>query len=162
MRSGLRRSAPPDVTVLAIVTEDRPRRDTTGASDAAWAALRRLVAEALILQDAAEELLIDLRNRPEPADVARVCGRLNGRFVELREAMPSCGDPEMDFYTEALRKILEHHILLLKTSLGFLAGEARSALLSERIDTIDGLGAPAARLEAIRAEILRRTSQSRK
>ena len=150
--------APADVTVLAVVTDDCPGPATTAASDAAWATLRRLVAEALILQDAAEELLINLRNRPDPADVARPCGRLNGRFVELREAMPSCGDPEMDRYTRALRQILDHHVLLLKTSLGFLAGEARSERLAERLDAIDGLGPPARRLEAIRAEILRRTS----
>jgi hypothetical protein len=144
MRS--RRLRPPDPPAPGVPPE------------AAWAALRRLVAEALILQDAAEELLLSLRNRPDPADVARPAGRLNSRFVELREAMPSCGDPEMDRYTTALRQILDHHMLLLKTSLGFLAGEARCALLGERLDTMDGLGAPALRLEAIRAQIILRSS----
>ena len=124
--------------------------------DAAWAALRRLVAEALILQDAAEELLVGLRERPEPAAVARPCRRLNGRFVELRQALPSCGDPELDGYAEALRQIFDHHMLMLKTSLGFLAAEARCELLSPRLDALDGLGFPARRLEAIRAELLRR------
>jgi hypothetical protein len=155
------RSAPrarADATVLTLVLGDRPVPAATSASDAAWAALRRLLAEALILQDAAEELLLGLRARPDVAEVARPCGRLKGRFAELRDAMPCCGDPEMDRYTAALRQILDHHVLLLKTSLGFLAGEARSERLGERLDTIDGLGAPARRLEAIRAEILRRTS----
>lgn len=72
--------------------------------------------------------------------------------------MPSCGDPEMDRYTGTLRQIQDHHILLLKTSLGFLAAEARCELLAERLDAVDGLGLPAQRLEAIRTEILRRTS----
>jgi len=132
----------------------------TADSDVAWGALRRLVAEALILQDAAEELLMDFRNRPDPADVARPCGRLKGRFVELREALPACGDPEMDRVTAALRQILDHHVLYLKTSLGFLASHARSELLAQRLDGIDGLGAPARRLEALRIEILARTSSA--
>jgi hypothetical protein len=144
MRS--RRLSPPDPPAPAEATA------------AAWASLRRLVAEALILQDDAEELLRSLRSRPDPADVARPCGRLNRRFVELREAMPSCGDPEMDRYTTALQQILDHHVLLLKTSLGFLAGEARCAVLGERLDTLDGLGAPAHRLEAIRAQIILRAA----
>jgi hypothetical protein len=97
------------------------------------------------------------RCRPD----VRPTQRLNGRFVELREAMPSCGDPEMDRYTGALRQILDHHVLLLKTSLGFLAAEARCELLAERLDAVDGLGLPARRLEAIRSEILRRTERER-
>jgi hypothetical protein len=165
MRSRRFRRPPPpaldDVTVLAVVTEDYPPSATTAAADADWAALRRIVAEAVILQDAADELLLSLRNRPEPADVARPCGRLKGRFVELREAMPSRGNPEMDRFTGALRQILDHHVLLLKTSLGFLTGEARSELLAARLDAINGLGDPARRLEAIRIEILRRTSPTR-
>ena len=47
---------------------------------------------------------------------------------------------------------------MLKTSLGFLAGAARSERLAERLDAIDGLGRPAKRLEAIRFDILWRTS----
>jgi hypothetical protein len=150
--------APADVSVRHVLAQDCPPRAPTPASDDAWAALRRLLAEALILQDSAEELVINLRKRPDPADVARPCGRLNGRFVQMRDAMPPCGDPEMDRYTAELRQILDHHILFLKTSLGFLAGEGRCELLAERLDALDGLGGPAQRLEAIRAEILLRTS----
>lgn len=150
--------APVDATVVGVVTDDFALTATTAACDADWARLRRLVAEALILQDAAEELLMSFRDRPDPADVARPCGRLKVRFVELREAMAACGDPEMDCYTAALRQILSHHVLLLKTSLGLLAGAQRSELLDERLDEIEGLGAPARRLEAIRAQIIDRTT----
>src|SRR3954470_14607334 len=90
----------------------------------AWTALSRTVAEALILQDAAEDLLVTLRDRPDPADAARSCGRLTRRFAELREELPSGRDPEIDLCTGALQQVLDHHILLLKTSLGFLAGAA--------------------------------------
>jgi hypothetical protein len=150
-----------DDSTLVRWQEEPMRRSSClappAASDDEWAALRRLVAEALILQDDAEELLANLRHRPEPARVALRCRRLNGRFAELRAAMPACGDPEMDRYTGALRQILDHHALMLRISLGFLAEEERYERLAERIDALDGLGPPARRLEAIRLEIIART-----
>ena len=128
------------------------------ASDAVWTGLRRTVAEALILQDAAEAALIKLRERPDPAEAARSCGRLTRRFAELREALPAKSDPELDRYTEALEQVLDHHVLMLKTSVGLLAGAARSERLAERLDAVDGLGCAADRLEAIRFDILWRTA----
>jgi hypothetical protein len=116
--------------------------------------LRRMVAEALILQDAAEELLVGLRDRPDPAEVAPACGRITRRFAELRDELPAGGDPMLELYARALMQILDHHILLLKISLGFLAGVARCERLAERLDAVDGLGAPGQRLEQIRREIL--------
>jgi hypothetical protein len=128
------------------------------APDDAWTKLRRVVAEALILQDAAEELLLRIHDRPDPAELARPWGRISRRFVELRAAVPPCGDPELDGYTGALRQILDHHALLLRTSLGLLAGAARSELLDARLDDVDGFGAPGQRLEALRAALLDRAS----
>lgn len=61
----------------------------------------------------------------------------------------------MDRHTDELRKILHHHMLMLDSSLAMLAAEWRSERLGEQIDRIDGLGAPARRLETVRAEILR-------
>jgi hypothetical protein len=130
----------------------------SGSPESAWTALSRTVAEALILQDAAEELLATLRDRPDPADAARSCGRLTRRFVQLREALPSGEDPEIDLCTGALEQVLDHHILTLKTSVGLLAGAARSERLAERLDAVDGLGSAARRLEAIRFDILWRRS----
>jgi hypothetical protein len=141
------------------VIQDRPLGARPSSSEAAWAALRRTVAEALILQDAAEDLLVTLRDRPDPADAARSCGRLTRRFAELREELPWGRDPEIDLCTGALQQVLDHHILLLKTSLGFLAGAARSERLAERLDAVDGLGHPARRLEAIRSYILWRSAR---
>jgi hypothetical protein len=142
----------------STLTQDCSLGERPRTSEAAWAALRRTVAEALILQDAAEDLLVALRDRPDPADAARSCGRLTRRFSELREELPSGCDPDIDVYIGALEQVLDHHVLLLKTSLGFLAGAARSERLAERLDAVDGLGLPARRLEAIRFDILWRTS----
>jgi hypothetical protein len=126
--------------------------------EAVWGGLQRTVAEALILQDAAEDVLAWLHDRPDPAEAARSCGRLTRRFVQLREQLPAGGDPELDQYTGALEEVLDHHILMLKTSVGLLAGAARSERLSERLDAVDGLGFPAQRLEAIRFDILWRAA----
>src|SRR3954453_10457214 len=148
---------PADLTVLAVEVDDRPsapRRPRASEDD--WATLRRVVAEVVILQDAAEELLLRLRDRPDPSTLAVPCGRLKWRFVELREALPLTDDPEIDRYRTAVRQILDHHVLYLKTSMGFLAAEPRRPELGDRLDGIDGLGAPARRLERLRVELLRR------
>ena len=161
MRQPFHWPAPPAVAHSSrsiALTQGCPPGARPSTSEAAWAALRRTVAEALILQDAAEDLLVALRDRPDPADAARSCGRLTRRFAELREELPSGRDSEIDLCTGALQQVLDHHILLLKTSLGFLSGAARSERLAERLDAVDGLGHPARRLEAIRFDILWRTS----
>jgi hypothetical protein len=136
------------------VAEECPLAVRAPVSDAVWTGLRRTVAEALILQDAAEHVLATLRDRPDPAVAARSCGRLTRRFAQLREGLPSGLDPELDEYTRAVEQVLDHHVLMLKTSVGLLAGATRSERLAERLDAVDGLGCPAERLEAIRFDIL--------
>jgi hypothetical protein len=127
------------------------------ARDADWAALRLLLAEAVLLQDSAEELLERVRERPDPADLALPYSRLKRRFAELRETLPPSEDPQLDRYCMALREIFDHHELLLKMSFGLLAGAERCPALDARLDDHDGLGNPGRRLEAIRAEVLART-----
>jgi hypothetical protein len=121
----------------------------------AWRSLRQIVAEALILQDAAEQLLLELRDGRNLGAVAPPCGTLMARLGVLGRALPVCGDPEIDGHTRALRTILDHHVLMLNSARALLASEWRSERLTEQIDRIDGLGPPARRLERIRAEILR-------
>jgi hypothetical protein len=161
-RAGATAGAPRgDVTAVVVVEgADDVRRGDRATCDEAWGALRRIVAEALILQDRAEELLVELRDERDLGRVAAPCGNLIGRLVELCEALPSCGDPAMDRHTDVLRTILDHHVLMLDSSLALLAAEWRSERLGEQLDRIDGLGAPARRLEAVRAEIVSRESQA--
>jgi hypothetical protein len=143
------------VTVVRVSVDDALVLGTPPPPppEAAWSTIRRIVAEAVILQDRAEELVNDFRYRPEPAEVARPCGLVRGRFVELREALPSCRDPDVERCAAALRQILDHHILMMRTSFDLLAGAERSDALADRLYDIDGLGAPARRLDAIRQEI---------
>jgi hypothetical protein len=126
--------------------------------EADWASLRLLLAEAVILQDSAVELLERVQERPDPADLALPYGRLKRRFAELREeALRPSRDPALDRYNDALREIFDHHELLLKMSLTLLAGAEHSEALDARLDCGDGLGNPGRRLEAIRAEVLARS-----
>jgi hypothetical protein len=128
------------------------------AGEAEWAALRVLLAEAVILQDSAVELLERVRReRPDPADLATPYSRLKRRFAELRDALAPSDDPELDRYSDALRQIFDHHELLLKMSFQLLAGAERCPALDARLDCRDGLGNPGRRLEAIRLEVLART-----
>jgi hypothetical protein len=121
---------------------------------AQYASLRRLLAEAVILQDAATELLRRIQQRPDPAEIAGECGRITGRFIELRGALDSYTAPGMNRYTGALRQILCHHVLLLKMTRDLLAGAAHSEALDRRLDDVDSLGAPGRQLEDIRMEVL--------
>ena len=148
-------AASDDVTVLVVSVDEVSAPDD---SEAVWADLRRLIAEALILQDAAEELLLRLRERPDPSEIARPFGRLKGRFAELREALPYSDDADLQRFTAALRQVLDHHVLLLKTSQSLLAGAERSEVLADRLNDVAGLGAQGRRLEDIRAEILPRST----
>ena len=141
------------MTLLAVTVDDRPVAGPPRATAADWALLRRIVAEAVLLQDDAEELLIGLRRRPDPSEVARPCGRLKCRFAELRTELPEGADPELERFTAAVRQVLDHHLLMLHTSVGLLSAGQRNDRLDARLDDIDGLGNPARRLDALRREL---------
>jgi hypothetical protein len=152
----LERAVDADVISVRFMVDEADEATERVQRDEAWRRLRRTLAEAVILQDAAEEILADVRDRPMLGEVAPPCGRLKSRFVRLAEELPSVGDPLMDAYTAELRPILEHHVLMLKAALDLLACAWPSERLCEEMDRIDGLGLPARRLESIREEILAR------
>jgi hypothetical protein len=149
-------TAVPDVGVSSVAVRVGPAADVEFAvtREEAWRLLRRIVAEALIMQDAAEALLLELRDERNLGAVAPPAGRLMNRFIALGQQLPSCGDPVMDRHTELLRRIFDHHVLMLNSARALLAAEWSSERLSAQIDRIDGLGAPARTLEAVRREIL--------
>jgi hypothetical protein len=118
------------------------------------ALLRRIAAEAVILQDDAEALLRDIRAREPLAELAPRGGRLTSRFVALATALPVSRDPVVRRYTVRLREVLDHHALMLSTSLDLLAVCWRSERLEDEVDRIAGLGRPARWLEDIRLDLL--------
>ena len=131
-------------------------RPVPAAADrlAAEAALCAIVAEALIWQDEAEEVLVDIRDRLPLADVARRGGPLVSRFVSLAQRLPQSDDPRIARYATELRAVFDHHAFLIDACLQMLAMDWRSPRIVEQLERIDGLGSPALRLEAVRTELM--------
>jgi hypothetical protein len=119
------------------------------------AELRAIAAEALILQDAAEELLLEIRDRRPLTELARRGGKLTSRFLALRRALPSCDDPALGRCACTLRDVLSHHAYMVSSSLDLLAFDWRSERIAERLDRLGGLGEPARRLEVVWGELRR-------
>jgi len=119
----------------------------------AWRELQAIVAEAVIWQDAADEVLAAISRREPLAELAPRGGPLVRRFCDLRARLPESDDPEIRRITEVLGPVFDHHALLLSTSLDMLAVDWRSERLVEELERITGLGPPAQRLEAVRAEL---------
>jgi hypothetical protein len=138
--------------VVSIRVDDRPAARPD--SEQAWRDLRAIVAEAVIWQDAATELLIAISHREPLAELAPRGGPLIRRFCELRDRLPESDDPELRRITDVLDPVLHHHALMLSSSLDMLAVDWRSERLVEELERIDGLGPPAERLELIRAELV--------
>ena len=130
--------------------EDRP----ADAREQAWRELRAIVAEAVIWQDAAEELLAAISRREPLAELAPRGGPLIRRFCDLRARLPESSDPEIRRITEVLGPVFHHHALMLSSSLDMLAVDWRSERIRDELERIDGLGAPAARLENVRAQLV--------
>ena len=119
----------------------------------ARARLRRIVAEAVVLQDQATELLADIRDREPLAELAPRGGPLATRFFQLRQALPAPGDREMARQCETVSVVLDHHGTLIVSALQMLSMDWRSPAIVEQLERLDGLGAPAARLDAVYAEL---------
>jgi hypothetical protein len=115
-------------------------------------ALRRIVDEAVLLQALTEDLLVGIRERRSLAELAPPGGALISRFVALRAAVPVVADAGLREAADTLRDTLDHHALLLSCSLDLL-GDLRPERVSEQLDQLDGLGAPARRLCALQDEL---------
>ncbi len=105
--------------------------------------LRPLVEEIVLLQELADDLLAGIRARRSLAELAPPCGALIDRFLVLRSQVPDCADARL------VRETLDHHAMLLSTSLAML-GDYRPERVADQLDKLDGLGAPALRLCALR------------
>jgi hypothetical protein len=146
--------APPQdfgVRVLSLARDDEPAPQT---SEQAWDELRKIVAEAVIWQDKAEELLVDISHREPLAELAPRGGPLIRRFCELRMRLPESNDPAIRRITDVLGPVFDHHALMLSSSLDMLAVDWRSERIVEELERISGLGAPAQRLDSIREQLV--------
>jgi hypothetical protein len=122
--------------------------------------LLRAVAEAVVLQDRAVEVLADMRNREPLDEVAQRAGPLARRFHALRDELPVAEDGVMQRQCATASVVLDHHGRVLVHGLELLAAEWRSERIVEQLERLDGLGAPAERLDALYAELAMETSSS--
>ena len=138
------------VSVVAIDVDDgRGPDEHVAAREQAWREVRAIVAEAVIWQDAADEVLGAISRREPLAELAPRGGPLVRRFCELRARLPETDDLELRSITEVLGPVLDHHALMLSSSLDMLAVDWRSERLVKELERINGLGVPAQRLERI-------------
>ena len=120
------------------------------------AALRRIAAEAVIVQDQAEDVLRRVRARDALGQVAPSGGPLVHRFFRLRDRLPQqCDDPQDERLRATLSVILHHHAMLVATAMDLLAYEWRSERVARSVETVDGFGDPGRRLDEVYAELAR-------
>jgi hypothetical protein len=118
------------------------------------AMLRRIAAEAVILQDEAEAVIAGIRARQSLGYLAPRGGPLVRRFFALRDRLPKhCDDPDDDRLRAIMDVTFHHHAMALATALEFCAVEWRSAEIARQVDNLDGLGAPARRLDEVYAAL---------
>lgn len=129
--------------------------DVTSGANAAeeHALLRRIAAEAVILQDEAEVALGQARARAPLGQIAPQAGPLVHRFFRLRDRLPSrCVDPADERLRVTLEVILHHHAMMVATALDLLAYDYRSERVASAVESMH-MGEPARRLDEIYAEL---------
>jgi hypothetical protein len=118
------------------------------------AAMRRVAAEAVILQDDAEAVIRGARAREGLGFLAPRGGPLVRRFFGLRDLLPrACDDPADEERRRQLDAILHHHALAVWVAMDLLAYEWRSERIARQLDALDGLGTPAVQLDQLYAEL---------
>jgi hypothetical protein len=121
--------------------------------------MRRIAAEAVILQDEAEAVVRGAQAREGLGFLAPRGGPLVRRFFGLRDLMPkACEDPGDEKLRRQLDAILHHHALAVWVALDLLACEWRSEKIGHQLDALNGLGEPAAQLDQLYAELAQRSS----
>jgi hypothetical protein len=136
------------ISGVRLVDGTDPRAEDAAARER----LRRIVDEAVLLQDLTLDILAGVRARRSLAELAPPGGALASRFVELRAAVPEPADAELRAAAQTLRETLHHHALVLSCSLELL-GDLRPERVSGQIDQIQGLGTPARRLVALQDQL---------
>jgi hypothetical protein len=123
------------------------------------ATMRRIAAEAVILQDEAEAVVRGARAREGLGFLAPRGGPLIRRFFGLRDLLPkTCQDAADEELRRQLDAILHHHALAVWVALDLLACEWRSERIARQLDALDGLGEPAVQLDQLYAELAQRSN----
>ena len=114
------------------------------------ALLLRVAAEAVILQDQADEVLHRIRAHAPLGETARPTGTLVRRFFRLRAELPEhFEDPDDESLRADLSVILHHHAELLSMASQLSAYEWRSERLRAQVESLEGTGLPGQRLDRL-------------
>jgi hypothetical protein len=164
MRGFRRRRPAPAMPAVAGAVEQLggTGQTPTGHADAPSnprAAMRRIVAEAVILQDEAEAVVRGAQAREGLGFLAPRGGPLVRRFFGLRDLLPrACDDPADEDLRRRLDAILHHHALAVWVALDLLACEWRSERIARQLDALNGLGEPAVELDQLYAQLAQRST----
>jgi hypothetical protein len=159
MRGFRRRKPVPATAAEQLGVTGRATAEHTGRPSDPRAAMRRIAAEAVILQDEAEEVIRGARAREGLGFLAPRGGPLVRRFFSLRESLPrACEDPADEDWRRRLDAILHHHALAVWVAMDLLACEWRSERIASQLDALDGLGTPAVQLDQLYAELAGRST----
>jgi hypothetical protein len=159
MRGFRRRRPVPATAVEQLGGTGQILAGPTGPPSDPRAAMRRIAAEAVILQDEAEAVIRGARAREGLGFLAPRGGPLVRRFFGLRDQLPrACDDPADEKRRRQLDAILHHHALAVWVALDLLAYEWRSERIARQLDALDGLGAPAVQLDQLYAELAGRST----
>lgn len=116
--------------------------------------LKAITAEAVILQDKADEVLAAIGRGEHLGLVAPRGGPLVRRFLALRDQLPAPGaEPQLAVLIGRLDTVLLHHAMQIATAMDFLAVDWRSEKMARYARSIRGLGAPARVLDDLYAEL---------
>jgi hypothetical protein len=122
--------------------------------------MRRIAAEAVILQDEAEAVIRGAKAREGLGFLAPRGGPLVRRFFSLRESLPrACDNPADEYWRRRLDAILHHHALAVWVAMDLLAYEWRSERIARQLDALDGLGSPAVELDQLYAALTGRSTE---
>jgi hypothetical protein len=149
-REELRRS----VSRVVVTDATGAGRDAAAAVEEARAALRRIIAEALLMQDFAEDILEGVHAQRPLDELGRPGQVLVDRFAALKGQLPrGTGDPQLERRREVVARVLDHHAMMLAAALDLTAVSTRSERSGQQLERIDGLGAPAQWLRSVAAEL---------
>jgi hypothetical protein len=159
MRGFRRRRPVPVPAVEQVGRAGQPVAGHPGLPGDTRAAMRRVAAEAVILQDEAEAVIRGARAREGLGFLAPRGGPLVRRFFGLRDLLPrACDDPADEERRRQLDAILHHHALAVWVAMDLLAYEWRSERIARQLDALDGLGTPAVQLDQLYAELAGRST----
>ena len=139
---------------------DGPRSSAVDPPADPRAAMRRIAAEAVILQDEAEAVVRGARAREGLGFLAPRGGPLVRRFFGLRDSLPKHRRrPRRRAACAAnLTRFCITTRLAVWVALDLLACEWRSEKIGQQLDALDGLGAPAVQLDELYAELAQRAA----